>query len=230
MKGFIPLAVFAFAISSSISIAATYDIHQVESWNSLNLRAFPSSKSRVIAEIPASAKGLVSSEKQVKKGSTYWKEVIWKDQKGWVSERFLKRVSDEGNPSTLVEKTTSSSSVEKETKDTILKKKQKGMWVLECGAASPYWRVEVLPEWMLLTQGNKKSGVPIQHQYQKHGKWHKVALLTELRGQQGASKVSLDIRYDTSCVSSLKKKRVSFRVEGSLNEDDIRGCCYAYQY
>lgn len=103
------------------------------------------------------------------------------------------------------------------------------MWILECGSASPFWKVEVLPEWMKTYQGKHKGGVPIQHKKQVRTKWNNTALRTEIRGKRGKASVDLTLRYTKQCMSSLAKRKVSFSVKGTLNGTKISGCCYSYQ-
>ncbi len=113
--------------------------------------------------------------------------------------------------------------------DQIVKKKQSGMWVLECGNRSPYWKVEVLPQWLRGTLGAHKTGMPIVHQRQQHGQYRNVALETEIRGRNKWNRLEIVLTYNKSCHSTLLNKRVAFSVQGKFNDDLIKGCCRSYQ-
>ena len=113
--------------------------------------------------------------------------------------------------------------------DNLQKEKVSGMWILECGNISPFWKVEVLPEWLNVSMGNHETGMPLTYKRQKQGKRRHVALKTELKGANRWNRLEMTLTYTRSCQSTLVKRKVTFAVEGQLNGEAISGCCRALQ-
>lgn len=113
--------------------------------------------------------------------------------------------------------------------DNLQKEKVSGMWILECGNISPFWKVEVLPEWLNVSMGNHETGMLLTYKRQKQGKRRHVALKTELKGANRWNRLEMTLTYTRSCQSTLVKRKVTFAVEGQLNGEAISGCCRALQ-
>lgn len=56
---------------------------------SLNLRAYPSPKSRIKVAIPHNASWVLKLAKSKQVGSSTWQQVRWQNAEGWVNARFL---------------------------------------------------------------------------------------------------------------------------------------------
>lgn len=224
--------------------AEQYKVIKVASWDSLNMRSGPGVKNGVVAKLPhnATAVRLVGGSQQV--GRTHWVEVSWQGKRGWVSKAYLGRqvavpvagaLSNQPAPAAPAAPARVPAAPAAQPRPAppptnhIVKKKQSGMWILECGNRSPYWKVEILPEWLRGTLGAHKTGMPITHKRQKHGKYRNVAVETEVRGQNRWNRLRMVLTYNKSCYSTLTNRKVSFSVEGTFNNDVISGCCHSYQ-
>ena len=71
------------------SFAANYQVTNVDSWDTLNVRSGAGTGYDVVSEIPASANKIqiTSSERDV--GGSTWVKVKWDGQSGWVNKRYL---------------------------------------------------------------------------------------------------------------------------------------------
>lgn len=226
--------------STLVSAADTYHVSGVETWDTLNMRSQPGSKSAVIAKMPADAQGITLTGKQESIGKTVWKEVVWHDKQGWVSQAYLARVSaavKQDKPSVSSKQEVPAPAPVQVAQQQAappqaagrIQPIQSGSWILECGSASPYWKVEVLPEWMNLYTPNGESGVPIQYKRQEKAKWTNAAAKTELRGKRGAANADMTLVYTGNCRSSLVRNKVPFRVSGVVNGQEVSGCCRSVQ-
>lgn len=240
------LAVVLFGFSASVLAAGQYKVVKVESWDTLNMRSGPGVKNGVVTKLPYNASAITLTGGAQKVGRTQWVEVNWQGRRGWVSKSYLGPSQQVPVAGALPQQASrpalpASNSVATPQQanrpapapwsntDQIVKKKQNGMWILECGNRSPYWKVEVLPEWLRGTLGSHKTGMPITHKRQKHGKYRNVAVETEVRGQNKWNRLRMVLTYNRSCYSTLSKRKVSFSVEGTFNNEPISGCCRAYQ-
>lgn len=86
-----------FDITLSVSYAKTattlYKVTKVSSNDSLHIRKWPGAKSRITASLPFNAKNIKGTGKRKTVGRSKWLEVKWKNNRGWVNSRFLKRSS-----------------------------------------------------------------------------------------------------------------------------------------
>lgn len=97
------IALSAFIVLALISIDATismayakskitiYKVTKVSTRNKLQLRAWPSPKSRVKVSLPYNAIDLTETGKKRVIGKAKWLEVNWKNNRGWVNARYLKK-------------------------------------------------------------------------------------------------------------------------------------------
>lgn len=92
------LSVLAF-LSVNTILSTTYadtkitifKVSQLSKKQKLNLRAYPSPKSRVKVSLPYNAKDLTETGKQKKVGRTLWRQVNWNNEQGWVNANYLKK-------------------------------------------------------------------------------------------------------------------------------------------
>ncbi len=68
-----------------------YKVIRVASSAKLQLRAWPSNKSRIKISLPHNAKDLTETGKQKVTGKAKWLEVNWKKNRGWVNAHYLKK-------------------------------------------------------------------------------------------------------------------------------------------
>lgn len=230
--------------------AGQYKVIKVESWDTLNMRAGPGVKNAVVTQLPYNAQGLVLTGKQIAVGRTQWAEVNWQGKTGWVSKAYLAAQApapvatqavpagqtappasqNQAAPAQPAQTVAVTPPPPQPAQKQIVKNKQSGMWILECGNTAPsFWKVDILPEWMSGTLGSHKTGMPITNKRQEHGKYHKVAIETEVRGSNRWNRLQLTMRYTKSCYSRLTKRKEAFSVEGMFNNEKISGCCRALQ-
>lgn len=226
----IPL-MLCFLLPASVAAASQFKVVKVESWDTLNMRSGPGVSNAVVVRLPHNASGLTMVGDSKTVGRTGWVQVSWQGNTGWVSKAYL------GAQSAATAEQTRVSTPGQETTETILpaaqktiiKKKYSGMWILECGNTLPSWKIEILPDWMSGRLGDQKTGMPITHKRQSHGKYHKVALETEIRGANKWNRMRMTMNYTKSCYSRLTKRTEAFSVKGMFNNTEIKGCCRALQ-
>jgi len=95
LPAFAVFALIMFDVTLTVASADTkitiFKVNKVAASNKLNMRAWPSTKSRIKVRLPHNAKDLTETGKtRVVKG-TKWREVKWREQKGWVVNRYLKK-------------------------------------------------------------------------------------------------------------------------------------------
>ena len=88
------IAIDITIISSAYAGTKTtiFKVTKVSQKGKLQLRAYPSTKSRIKKSLPYNAKDLTETvKKRVIKGSTQWIEVNWRNTRGWVNSHYLKK-------------------------------------------------------------------------------------------------------------------------------------------
>lgn len=92
---FVVLTMIALDLSLSIAYAnnktTIFKVAKVSPSGKLQLRAWPSTKSRVKVSLPYNAKDLLETGKQRDIGKSRWVQVKWQDNIGWVNNRYLKK-------------------------------------------------------------------------------------------------------------------------------------------
>ena len=95
LSAFIVLALISIDLTVSMAYANSnitiYKVTKVSTRNKLQLRAWPSPKSRIKVSLPYNAVDLTDTGKKKVLGKTKWLEVKWKDNQGWVNARYLKK-------------------------------------------------------------------------------------------------------------------------------------------
>ena len=71
------------------SFAANYQVTNVESWDTLNVRDGAGTGYDVISEIPASANKIKITSDERDVGGSTWVKVKWNGKSGWVNKRYL---------------------------------------------------------------------------------------------------------------------------------------------
>lgn len=212
--------------------ANTYKIVGVVAGDTLNLRQQPGVNSKVLYKLPANASSISMTGRTMQVGKTRWAEIKYQGKVGWVNQRYVvaaeMKATDKSASASLTK--AAAKTVAKETKVVARAPvaKPAGSWVLACGNSSPFWKTEILPKSINLYQGGDYAvNVPITYKNQEHGA-NKRATVTVVKGARGNDNVKLTIKYSGQCRSSLFKRRVSFKVSGSMNDEKLSGCCYAY--
>ncbi len=81
----------AYAKTSADKKITIFKVNKVSPTNTLKLRAWPSTKSRIKQRLPYNAKDLTETGKQRVISGTKWVEVNWRKDKGWVNANYLKK-------------------------------------------------------------------------------------------------------------------------------------------
>ena len=93
LSAFIVLALISIDLTISMAYANSnitiFKVTKVSTRNKLQLRAWPSPKSRVKVSLPYNAIDLTETGKKKVLGQTKWLEVNWKENRGWVNARYL---------------------------------------------------------------------------------------------------------------------------------------------
>jgi len=104
---FIYLLVFVMGLLTTSAIAQTYQVIGVGRNDSLNVRegidrALTASQAKVVGSIPYNSKNITTTGivARLDDGSR-WREIVYKDLKGWVNVKFLEEVGGEGLPDDL---------------------------------------------------------------------------------------------------------------------------------
>lgn len=99
LSAFIVFALITIDASITMAYAETtankkitiFKVNKVSPNDTLKLRAWPSSKSRIKQRLPYNAKDLTETGKQRTIAGTKWLEVNWKKDKGWVNANYLQK-------------------------------------------------------------------------------------------------------------------------------------------
>jgi hypothetical protein len=95
LSAFIVLALISIDVTISMAYAKSnitiFKVTKVSTTRKLQLRAWPSSKSRVKVSLPYNAVDLTETGKKKILGKTKWLEVNWNNNRGWVNARYLKK-------------------------------------------------------------------------------------------------------------------------------------------
>jgi uncharacterized membrane protein len=95
LSAFIVLALISIDLTISMAYAKSnitiYKVTKVSSRNKLQLRAWPSPKSRVKVSLPYNAIDVTDTGKKKMLGKAKWLEVKWKNNRGWVNAHYLKK-------------------------------------------------------------------------------------------------------------------------------------------
>ncbi len=81
----------AYAKTTTQKKITIFKVNKVSPSNTLKLRAWPSTKSRIKQRLPYNAKDLTETGKQRIIKGTKWVEVNWKKDKGWVISNYLQK-------------------------------------------------------------------------------------------------------------------------------------------
>lgn len=71
------------------SFAANYQVTDIESWDTLNVRSGAGTGYDVVSQIPASAHKIKITSDEIDVGGSTWVKVKWKGNSGWVNRRYL---------------------------------------------------------------------------------------------------------------------------------------------
>lgn len=240
------LIVAGTLLSVQMAQASMFQIADVASWDTLNMRAQPGASASVVGKIPANGQNIRHLGKQVKVGNTTWVNIIWQGRNGWVSSRYIRPMpassaaapASSAAPQAPASRNTASAqppaaqpqavtAVRPTTARTPAASNSKGKWVLECGDRSPFWRVVVHPKALEVNKHGQAIGMlPITYEKQDRNRWN-TAMKTVLKASNGPFSTNMTIKYTKQCDYTLRNERVHYWVEANLGGDVFKGCCRA---
>ena len=231
----IGLTIAATVFCAQIAQAAVFQINGVASWDTLNMRAQPGSKSAVVTKIPSNGKYIRATGQRKSIGRTVWTQVTWQGKTGWVSERYIRpmqaapqtQVVQQPRPTANAPQTPQAANVPRAIPRTKAVSGSKGKWVLECGNRSPFWRTIVHPKGLDVNLRGRAAGmIPITYEKQRRNRWN-TAMKTELKSSNGRFTTDLTIKYTKQCLHTLSNQNVHYRVDALINGESLSGCCKA---
>lgn len=132
LSAFIVLALIMIDVTISVSYAkgksntkiTIFKVTKVSPSGKLQLRAWPSGKSRIKKSLPYNAKDLTETGKKKVVGKTQWLEVNWKNTQGWVNSHYLKKtgVLLKAKPNTTIARASRNNNPSKATKKSVVKR------------------------------------------------------------------------------------------------------------
>lgn len=236
----IGLTIAATLLYAQVAQAAVFQINGVASWDTLNMRAQPGSKSAVVTKIPSNGKYIRATGQRKSIGRTVWTKVTWQGRTGWVSERYIRpmqvaapqpRTATQPRPAAApnasVRAPARPQPAPRAIPRTTAVAGSKGKWVLECGNRSPFWRTIVHPKALDVNLRGRPAGmIPITYEKQKRNRWN-TAMKTELKSSNGRFTTDLTIKYTKQCLHTLSNQKVHYRVDALINGETLSGCCKA---
>lgn len=222
-------------LSGPVTAAPAMDVFQVVNVgknDSLNMRAWPSAKSKVVATLPYNAKWIASRRAPVTKEGASWREVYWNGTKGWINAKYIQfdpastakareRQNHRLNRNTAADQKQKKTSVASRSAPATPAGKQVTM---KCGGNSPFWNIE-----MDVTGKNFQVSMPNNEKFKSplyFRKWLKNKNQMVARGGQGRNKVDLLLIKTNSCTDGITTIKYPFEVEATIGSDQkVKGCC-----
>ncbi len=95
LSALVVIALIMFDATLTMAYAETkitiFKVTKVSPQNTLKMRAWPSTKSKIKVRLPHNAKDLTETGKERIISGSKWVEVNWQTNKGWVNARYLKK-------------------------------------------------------------------------------------------------------------------------------------------
>ena len=197
------------------AVRESYSVTEVDPSDALNLRGEPQSNSEVVLRIPHDAVGLIATGEISKAGRTVWREVDYKNHRGWVNERFLalEQESDERpvpppppppkRPATTL------------TED------------LRCRGGEPFWEIDITPDGRAGC-GETCGNVPglraiVTSQVDERALGFRAV---DVRQSDGTPFMSFQVRRTGTCTESTTDGIFMYEAEGRRSDgSSYRGCC-----
>lgn len=233
---------------SAASFAApqlkVYSVTNVKVGDSLNMRAWPSTKSRVILAIPHNAKWVASTQKPVKKGTSNWQKVIWNGVTGWVNTSYLKydpvstrkalqrrdhRLKVQGK-SRNVARSTVASRAPTANRNSASKKSSTRKVVMECGGNSPFWKVSMdfTGKRMEVSHPNGRPAFNTPVYFRK---WLRDSNKMIVNGGRGRNAVRATLTKTNACTDGITNIKYPFAVDATIGGNQkVSGCCRSVQH
>ncbi len=236
--------------------ATQYNVLHVKENDNLNVRAGAGVGNEVVTTIPFDGGGIELIGDEVAIGKTRWALIRWKGVTGWVSKYYLtekplevvevveavksvntaKATEEAVSPEKAVDaveanqasKVAISKAETSKPRQSPQLANNKGVWILQCGNKSPYWKVELHPKWMNVIKADYETGLHITKKKQEKNRWN-TALKTVVHGRNGQNNLKMTIKYAYAkrCYDTLSGLRVPYKVTTQFNGEELTGCCRA---
>ncbi len=224
-------------IASAAPELKVYKVTNIKQGSSLNMRAWPDTKSKILVALPHNAEWLAYSGSSTKKGSSSWKKIHWNSQTGWVNDKYLKY--DPDNTAKAIERRnhrlkqknqsiTSRNTPQPTANKTTIQKaatapKQKEV-VLACGGSAPFWNIH-----MNLTSKkikvNLEDGKPFTAPLY-YRKWTTGKNEMRVNGGRGRNFVQATLDKTNACSDGLTNIKYPFSITATVgNTKQVNGCC-----
>ncbi len=231
------VGLFITTTSFSAPQLKVYAVTNVKTGDSLNMRAWPSTKSRIILAIPHNAKWVASTRQPVKKGNASWQQVNWNGISGWVNTRYLKydaestrkalerrnhRLRTQGR--NVVNRTTTTHATAVNTAT------QTGKVIMECGGNSPFWNVSMDFTGKRM-KVNMRDGKPAFNTPVYFRKWLRQSNKMVVNGGRGRNAVRATLTKTNACTDGITNIKYPFAVEATIGGNrKVSGCCRSVQH
>ncbi len=225
---------------SSLAFAApqlkVYQVTQVKQGDSLNMRAWPDLKSKVLVALPHNAKWVASTRNPIKKGSSNWQQIHWNGVSGWVNTKYLKYDA----ASTLKARQRSNHRAKKQghiSRNNPVRPAAKvantprptGKQVLmECGGNAPFWNIS-------MNFTGKTMKVDLRDGKAFNGKVYYRKWVTKsnkmlVNGGHGRNKVHATLTKTNACTDGITNIKYPFAVSATVSGKKVSGCCRSVQH
>ncbi len=217
-----------------------YQVTNVKQGDSLNMRAWPSTKSRVVVALPHNAKWVASNRNPVKKGASNWQQIIWNGESGWVNTKYLKydaastykarqrrnhRVNQQGHSSRNV---TRKAPVRRVARAVVSKPAGKQVF-MECGGAAPFWNISMNFTGKSLKvdlRDGKKFTSPLYYR-----KWLKKSNKMVVNSGRGRNAVRATLTKTNACTDGITNIKYPFSISATVaGNKKVSGCCRSVQH
>ncbi len=233
---------FFSSVAFSAPLLKVYQVTKVKQGASLNMRAWPSVKSRVLVALPHNAKWVASSRHPIKKGSSSWQQIHWNGETGWVNTKYLKfdaastykarqrqnhRLKTQGNTSRNAPAKTQQSAAAR--KNTVAQKTTGKQVFMECGGNTPFWNISMNFTGKKLKvdlRDGKSFNSPLYYR-----KWVKGKNQMIVNGGRGRNAVRAMLTKTNTCTDGITNIKYPFAVTATVaGNRKVSGCCRSVQH
>ncbi len=225
------------SLAFSAPLLKVYEVTGVKAGDSLNVRAWPSPKSRVVLALPHNAKWVASSRQPIKKGNVNWQQIHWNGVSGWVNTQYLKydsvstkkalqrrnhRLQVQGK-SRNVARSAPAARVAK--KATVTRNSKV---IMECGGNAPFWSVSMDFTGKRMDvdlRDGKPFNTPVYYR-----KWIKQSNKMVVNGGRGRNAVRATLTKTNACTDGITNIKYPFVIDATIaGNRQVSGCCRSVQ-
>lgn len=187
----------------------SYGVSGVVSPDILNIRARPDAKAPVVGTIPADARGVRSTGRQRRVGSSSWRQVTYGGVEGWVNGHFLRR---EAAAPAAAGPIASPGGAAPPADDLV------------CFVNEPLWKIEVGKNGSASCSEtcNGPSGLRVKASGPASAKDRRI----RLEEPSGALFMSIEIRRTDQCAEQMSRNLYAYEIVAQRpGGRAYRGCC-----